>query len=64
MKYKKGDKKRNKNKLFNKSIYSKEDSCSLSEYNYSDNDLERVLFMALENDEEDNEEKSELYLEA
>jgi hypothetical protein len=70
-KYQKGDKKRNKRKFFKKSLYSREDSSSSDEDNDSDSDSERVLFMAmetqeetLENDKENYEEEGEVDLEA
>ena len=55
-KYKKGDMRRNKNKFFKKSLYSKEDGSSLNEDDDIDNDLENVIFMDFENDEEYYEE--------
>jgi hypothetical protein len=61
-KYQKGDKRRNKNKFFKKSLYSKEDSSSSDEDDDSDSDSENVLFMAYENDEEDYEEEGEVDL--
>jgi hypothetical protein len=55
----KGDKRRNKNKFFKKSFYSKEDNSSSDEDDDSDNDSERVLFMEVEDDEEDSEYSEE-----
>jgi hypothetical protein len=50
-KYQKGNERRNENKFLKKSFYSKEDSSSSDEENNdSDNDLERVLFMVVEDD--------------
>jgi hypothetical protein len=56
-KYQKGNKRRNKRKLFKKSFYSKEDSSSSEkEDNDSDNDSERVLFMEVEYDSKEEGE--------
>jgi hypothetical protein len=48
---------RNKKKLFKKSLCTQEDSSSSDEDEDSDSDTERVLFMAVEYSEEDSEEK-------
>jgi hypothetical protein len=56
-KYQKEKKRRNKRKIFKKSFYSKEESSSsYEEDNESDNDSERVLFMVLEHDSEEEGE--------
>ena len=55
-KYQKGDKKRNKMKFIKKILHSKEGNSSSDEDDDTDSDLERVLFMSLENDEEYYEE--------
>jgi hypothetical protein len=47
-KYQNGNTK-DKRKLFMKNIYSREDSSSYDEDNESDNDLEKLIFMAREN---------------
>jgi hypothetical protein len=62
--YQKGDKKSNKKKFFNKSLYAREDNSSLDEGDDNGSDSKRVLCMALENDEEYYEEEGEVDLEA
>jgi hypothetical protein len=39
--------KRNKNKIFKKSLCTKEDSSSSDEYDFKDSDIERVLSMVV-----------------
>ena len=53
-KFQKGNKRRNNKQLFKKIFYSKEDSSSSHEEdNDGDSDFERVLFMAVEYDSEE-----------
>ena len=72
-KYKKRNKGKNKVKILkNKSLYSKEGSSSFDKYDGSDNDFDRVLFMALDTPNETpkyyegnyEEEEGEVDLEA
>jgi hypothetical protein len=48
-KYKKGNRKHDKRKVFKKNIYLREDSSSYDEYDERDSYSKRVLFLAMKN---------------
>jgi hypothetical protein len=50
--------KRTKNKIFKKSLCTKEDSSSSDEDEVSDSDTERVLFMEVEDSDEEGSKKN------